>query len=82
MAAAALFGASAVALTIRLGALGLLEPDEARYAAVAKSMLASGDLVTPRFNGFVYLDKPPMLHWLTTADEPDQIAPRWLRPTP
>ncbi len=28
-------------------------------------MWASGDFVTPRVNGFVYLDKPPLLHWLT-----------------
>jgi len=24
--------------------------------------------------------KDRLLHWLTTADETDQIAPRWLRP--
>ncbi len=26
--------------------------------------------------------KDRLLHWLTTADEPDQIAPRWLPPEP
>ena len=26
--------------------------------------------------------KDRLLHWLTTADEADQIAPRWLRPQP
>ncbi|MBC8353797.1 MAG: sulfatase-like hydrolase/transferase [Planctomycetes bacterium] len=29
----------------------------------------------------VYEMKDHLLRWLTTADEPDQIAPRWLRPT-
>jgi arylsulfatase A-like enzyme len=28
----------------------------------------------------VYEMKDHLLHWLTTADETDQIAPRWLRP--
>ena len=28
----------------------------------------------------VYEMKDRLLHWLTTADEADQIAPRWLRP--
>jgi len=49
----------------RLSAPDLMERDEGRYAAVAREMLESRDFVTPRFNGFVYLAKPPMLHWLT-----------------
>ncbi|HIF31544.1 MAG TPA: DUF4976 domain-containing protein [Planctomycetaceae bacterium] len=32
------------------------------------------------FREQVYKMKDHLLHWLTTADEPDQIAPRWLRP--
>jgi arylsulfatase len=28
----------------------------------------------------IYEMKDRLLHWLTTADEPDQIAPRWLPP--
>ena len=50
---------------LRLGSPGLIEPDEARYAAVGQAMWTGGDFVTPRLNGFVYLDKPPLLHWLT-----------------
>jgi len=30
----------------------------------------------------IYEMKDRLLHWLTTADEPDQIAPRWLSPEP
>ena len=44
-----------------------MERDEGRYAAVAQEMLDRGDPITPRFNGVVYLDKPPLLHWLTAA---------------
>lgn len=61
---AAFVGAVAL-FAVGLGWLGLIEPDEARYAAVGRAMLEEGDFVTPRFNGFVYLDKPPALHWLT-----------------
>ena len=65
LASLAVFLGAVAVFGLGLGWLGLIEPDEARYAAVAREMLERGDLVTPRFNGFVYLDKPPALHWLT-----------------
>jgi arylsulfatase len=34
----------------------------------------------PGFEDTEHEMKDRLLHWLTTADEPDQIAPRWLRP--
>ena len=46
---------------------GLWERDEGRYADVASEMLARGDLVTPRVNGAIFLDKPPMVYWVTAA---------------
>ena len=68
---AALIGAIfAVAVTIFLAGLGrppLFEPDEGRYAEVAREMLAGGDFVTPR-NDFVrYFEKPPLVYWTTAA---------------
>ena len=36
----------------------------------------------PKHRDQVYEMKDRLLHWLTTADEADQIAPRWLRPEP
>lgn len=36
----------------------------------------------PKYREQVYQMKDRLLHWLTTADEADQIAPRWLRPNP
>ncbi|MCC7549584.1 MAG: glycosyltransferase family 39 protein [Burkholderiales bacterium] len=43
----------------------LVEPDEGRYAEVAREMLAAGDFVTPRLNGFKHFTKPPMQYWMT-----------------
>lgn len=34
----------------------------------------------PGFEDTEYEMKTHLLHWLTTADEADQIAPRWRRP--
>jgi 4-amino-4-deoxy-L-arabinose transferase-like glycosyltransferase len=46
---------------------GLWERDEGRYADVAQEMLERGDFITPRANGAVFLDKPPLLFWATAA---------------
>ena len=43
----------------------LTEPDEARYSAIPSAMNATGDYVTPRLKGTVYLEKPPLCYWAT-----------------
>lgn len=48
----------------RLGALGLVTPDEPRYAAIARDMVRSGDWVTPRLWGEPWFEKPPLYYWL------------------
>lgn len=48
-----------------LGNTGLLDNNEGIYAQVSLEMLESGNYVTPFFNGMPYLEKPPLLFWLT-----------------
>jgi 4-amino-4-deoxy-L-arabinose transferase-like glycosyltransferase len=46
-------------------AFPLIEPDETRYAQIAIEMIESRDWVTPTLDGQAYLDKPPLMYWLT-----------------
>jgi dolichol-phosphate mannosyltransferase len=48
-------------------AFPLIDPDEARYAEIAREMLDSGDYIVPTRFGEPYLDKPPLLYWLTAT---------------
>lgn len=49
-----------------LGTRPLGEPDEGRYAEVAREMFATGDWLTPRLNGFNFFDKPVLHYWATS----------------
>lgn len=60
---ALLFCLAAVLLFARLPC-GLLEPEEARYAEIARQMLEQGRWLTPTLHGEDYLHKPPLLYWL------------------
>ena len=37
---------------------------DAVQAQIAHNMLTSGDWVTPRLDGVIYLEKPPLIYWL------------------
>lgn len=50
-----------------LGTYGLWEPDEARYAEIAREMLASHNFIIPHLNYVPYVEKPPLLYWLTAG---------------
>jgi 4-amino-4-deoxy-L-arabinose transferase-like glycosyltransferase len=47
-----------------LGGWDLWNPDEPRYAQVAKEMLQGEGWIIPHLNSAVYYDKPPFLFWL------------------
>src|SRR5258708_20626985 len=46
-----------------LGRPALWEPDEGRYAEIAREMYLTGDYVTPRDNFVRYFEKPPLVYW-------------------
>jgi 4-amino-4-deoxy-L-arabinose transferase-like glycosyltransferase len=50
-----------------LGRPALWEPDEGRYAEIAREMVLSGDYVTPRDDFELYFEKPPLVYWAEAA---------------
>lgn len=57
----------ALQLAWLLPVVPLLEPDEGRYLDIPRQMVESGDWVTPRLNGVLYFEKPPLHYWLTAT---------------
>jgi 4-amino-4-deoxy-L-arabinose transferase-like glycosyltransferase len=56
---------AAVVFLFHLGSPPLTSPNEGLYAEVAREMNETGQFVIPQANGVVYLEKPPLLYWLT-----------------
>jgi len=54
-------------LFANLGRYPLWEPDEARYAEIAREMAARDSWLLPTLYGRPYHDKPVMYYWLTAA---------------
>ncbi len=61
---ASLLGFCFVIYFLNLGGWDLWNPDEPRYAQVAKEMVDGGDWVLMHANGKTYEGKPPLFFWL------------------
>ena len=62
-AAGATVSASLICLFGNLGAIGLVGPDEPRYAWIARAMATTGDWVTPQLYGQPWFEKPILYYW-------------------
>lgn len=60
-----LTGAGLGLFFLHLGVPGLMDPDEGRYAEIAREMLLLKDWLIPHLNLVPYLEKPPLAYWLT-----------------
>jgi 4-amino-4-deoxy-L-arabinose transferase-like glycosyltransferase len=47
-----------------IGAVGLVGPDEPRYASIGREMAHSGDWITPTLWGAPWFEKPALLYWM------------------
>ena len=63
----ALIVLGAISFFYRLGGVGLVGPDESRYAEVSRGMLERGDWVTPELRGQPWLHKPPFFYWVAAT---------------
>jgi 4-amino-4-deoxy-L-arabinose transferase-like glycosyltransferase len=52
-------------LFIFLNNWGVIETSEARYAEIAREMIATGDWIHPRLLGIQHFHKPPVTYWIT-----------------
>jgi 4-amino-4-deoxy-L-arabinose transferase-like glycosyltransferase len=59
-----LLGFCMVLYFLNLGQWDLWNPDEPRYAQVAREMVNGGDWVLMHVNGKIYPDKPPFFFWM------------------
>ncbi len=55
---------------IGLGSYAILDNNEGLYSEISREMLHSGDWhqwIIPHLNGLAYMEKPPLLYWLTAV---------------
>jgi 4-amino-4-deoxy-L-arabinose transferase-like glycosyltransferase len=71
---------ASVCLFSGLGAVGLLGPDEPRYAWIARAMAETGDWITPRLYGQPWFEKPILYYWAAAVGFrlhlPSEVAAR------
>lgn len=51
----------------RIATPAIYDDCDGMYAEVPREMLVTGDWLTPHANGVRYLEKPPLLYWLTAC---------------
>jgi len=66
-----------VCLFGNLGAMGLVGPDEPRYAWIARAMAETGDWITPRLYGQPWFEKPILYYWAAAAGFRLHLSPEW-----
>ncbi len=67
----------AICLFGQLGALGLMGPDEPRYAWIARAMAQTGDWVTPRLYGQPWFEKPILYYWAAGLGFAAHLPAEW-----
>ncbi|MCI0568288.1 MAG: glycosyltransferase family 39 protein [Acidobacteria bacterium] len=63
----ALMAACLVLFSFQIGNHDFWDPDEPRYAGVARNILESGDWIRLTDNGEAYTQKPPLFFWILAA---------------
>jgi 4-amino-4-deoxy-L-arabinose transferase-like glycosyltransferase len=56
--------AAAIYLACVISPPSLQDDVDGVQAQIARNMITSGDWVTPRLDGVIYLEKPPLIYWL------------------
>lgn len=59
--------ASIVSLAAGTAPTPFWDEDEPRFAAIASTMLSTGDWIVPMYNGELAVDKPVLMHWAMAA---------------
>ncbi len=59
--------ASVVTLAVGFAPMPFWDEDEPRFAAIARTMLETGDWVVPMYNDTLAVDKPVLMHWCMAA---------------
>ncbi|HNV03870.1 MAG TPA: glycosyltransferase family 39 protein [Vicinamibacterales bacterium] len=62
-----LLAAALLPYFVNLGATSIIDANEAFYAQTPVEMMASGDCISPTFNGEPRLNKPPLSYWAVAA---------------
>ena len=68
--------AAAVYLACAISPPSLQDDVDAVQAQISRNMITSGDWVTPRLDGVIYLEKPPLIYWMMARELQGVRRPR------